>query len=98
MPAISPGGTQKPSCGTGRPYVNVLIAIGGVSGIVVLLTAIVVIGRGIFKQVNATEENTEAVQGLTKKVDKLSNLYNGHETRLAVLEDRDRRIRGHGPP
>lgn len=68
--------------------VNVLVTIGGVGGLVVLLTAIVVVGRGVFKQVSATEDNTKAVEDLTRKVDKLSGLYNGHETRIVVLEDR----------
>ena len=68
---------------------NVLIAIGGVSGVVVLLTSVVVIGRGIFRQVNATEDNTRAIKELSGKVDTLSSGYNGHEIRLTVLEDRE---------
>jgi hypothetical protein len=70
---------------------NVLIAIGGFGGLVVLLSAIIVIGRGIFKQVNATEENTEAVRTLTKEVGDIKAMYQNHETRLAILEDRVKR-------
>jgi len=65
-----------------------MIAIGGFGGIVILLGAVITIGRGIFRQVNATEENTAAVRGLTTQVARLEGLYNGHEARIAVLEDR----------
>jgi hypothetical protein len=71
--------------------VTYLIAIGGISGIVVLLSAIVVIGRGIFRQVNATEENTRALQGLSEKMVHMETMYQNHETRLTVLEDRVKR-------
>jgi hypothetical protein len=68
-----------------------LVAIGGLGGVVVLLGAIVAIGRGIFKQIRATEENTQAVRELTGHVARLEALYNGHETRITVLEDRIKR-------
>lgn len=70
---------------------NALVAIGGLGGLVVLLSAIIVIGRGIFKQVNATEENTLAVQNLTKEVADMKAMYANHETRISVLEDRLKR-------
>jgi hypothetical protein len=69
----------------------VLIAIGGFSGVVVLLSAIIVIGRGIFKQVSATEDNTVAVNKLTEKVTHIEGMLSNHETRLAILEDRIKR-------
>lgn len=65
--------------------------LGSVGGIVAFLTAIVIIGRGIFKQVDATEDNTRALKEMTAKVDQLFDKYNDHETRLRVLEDRDKR-------
>ena len=71
---------------------NTLIAIGGIGGVVVLLGAIIAIGRGIFKQISATEENTVAVKDLTAHVARLENLYQGHETRIAILEDRVKRV------
>ena len=71
---------------------NTLIAIGGIGGVVVLLGAIIAIGRGIFKQISATEENTVAVKDLTTHVSRLENLYQGHETRIAILEDRVKRV------
>jgi len=70
---------------------NALVAIGGLGGLVVLLSAIIVIGRGIFKQVNATEENTLAVQNLSKEVSDMKAMYANHETRISVLEDRLKR-------
>ena len=70
---------------------NWLIAIGGLGGLVILLSAIIVIGRGIFKQISATEENTTAVRDLSAQVGRLHDLYNGHETRISVLEDRLKR-------
>ena len=70
---------------------NWLIAIGGTGGLVVLLSAIVVIGRGIFKQVTATEENTTAVKDLTKGMSEIKAMLSNHETRLAILEDRVKR-------
>lgn len=68
-----------------------LIAAGGLGGVLVLLTAIVVIGRGIFRQVNAVEENTDAVKNLTTEVTNLKTVYNNHETRISILEDRVKR-------
>lgn len=76
---------------------NVLIAIGGVSGVVVLITSVAVLGRGIFRQVNATEANTRAIRELSGKVETLSSRYNGHETRITVLEDREGRRRAPRP-
>lgn len=68
-----------------------LAAIGGLGGLVILLTAIVVIGRGIFRQVNAIEENTAAIKDLTKNVTEIKGMLAGHETRISVLEDRMKR-------
>lgn len=70
---------------------NALIAIGGIGGLVALLSVIVVIGRGIFKQVNATEDNTSAVKDLTKGMSEIKGMISNHETRLAILEDRLKR-------
>lgn len=70
---------------------SVLIIISGFSGLVVLLSAVVVIGRGIFKQVNATEENTTSVRELTKGISEIKAMLSNHETRISVLEDRAKR-------
>ena len=70
---------------------SVLIAIGGLGGLIVLLSAIVVIGRGIFRQVNATEENTTSVRDLTRGISEIKAMLSNHETRISVLEDRAKR-------
>jgi hypothetical protein len=70
---------------------EVLIALGGLSGVVAVLTAIFIIGRGIFRQVEAIETMTTAINSLTSEVSKLKNVLNGHETRITVLEDRIKR-------
>jgi hypothetical protein len=70
---------------------SVLIAIGGFGGLVILLSAIVVIGRGIFRQVSATEENTTSVKELTKGISEIKAMLSNHETRISVLEDRMKR-------
>lgn len=72
-----------------------LVAIGGLGGLVILLSTVVIIGRGIFKQVNATEENTTAVKDLTKGMTEIKGMLSNHETRIAVLEDRARRLCGY---
>lgn len=66
-------------------------AIGGFGGLVVLITAIVVIGRGIFRQVSVTEDNTDALKELSRQVEKLTGDYQSHEIRISVLEDRIQR-------
>jgi hypothetical protein len=63
----------------------------GIGGFIVLISTIVVIGRGIFRQVTVTEENTTAVKDLTTSVGELKAMYQSHETRIAVLEDRMKR-------
>lgn len=66
-------------------------AIGGFGGLVVLITAIVVIGRGIFRQVSVTEDNTDALKELSQQMEKLTGDYQSHEIRISVLEDRTQR-------
>ena len=68
-----------------------LIAAGGVGGFITLMSVIVLIGRGIFKQINAVEDLTGAVKDLTIEMTNLRNMYNNHETRISILEDRVKR-------
>ena len=70
---------------------NVFVVLGSLGGLVAALGAIIILGRGIFRQVNATEDNTKALQDLTGKVDALFQSYSNHETRISVLEDRLKR-------
>ena len=44
------------------------------------------IGRGIFRQVTAIEDNTQALERLTCQGRRLTGTTNGHETRISVLE------------
>jgi hypothetical protein len=71
--------------------VNVFIAIGGISGLVTLLAAIIVVGRSIFRAVSSLEDNTSATRDLTEQVERLKNSYQSHETRISILEDRIKR-------
>ena len=63
---------------------GLLAALGG--GII-FVGAIWGLLRGIFKQTNATEENTKAIGSLTQKLDGLVATQNGHDRRIAILED-----------
>jgi hypothetical protein len=71
--------------------VTLLAIMGGVGGILLLLTTVVVIGRAIFRQVTATEENTDSVKGLTTTMNEIKGMLQNHETRISVLEDRVKR-------
>jgi hypothetical protein len=64
---------------------------GGAGGIVASIGAIIIVGRGVFRQVSATEDNTRAVRELTGRVESLFQLHSNHETRISVLEDRIKR-------
>ena len=70
---------------------NVLVSVGGFGGAVILLTAVVAIGRGIFRQINATEDNTKAMRDLCTQVAKLQDMYHGLQVRMAIVEDRIKR-------
>jgi hypothetical protein len=69
----------------------VLTVLGGSGGLIGLAAVLVVIGRGIFRQVNATEDNTAAVERLSGQMETIARTLNDHDTRLAVLEDRMKR-------
>jgi hypothetical protein len=71
--------------------VTIFIAAGGAGGFVVLLLFVVGIGRGVFRQVNATEDNTAALKDLTAQMGNVLSQLSGHEARLQVLEDRTKR-------
>jgi hypothetical protein len=73
--------------------VNAVLILAALGGGVSFLSAIVIIARAIFKQVNATEDNTEATKALSKQMETVVHQMNGHETRISMLEDRERRPR-----
>lgn len=70
------------------PVNNVLAIMGALGGLVVFVGGIWAMLRGIFKQVGATEANTEAVQALTKRMDHMADQVASHGTRLTRLEGR----------
>ena len=70
---------------------TVLASLGATSGILAVITGIIVIGRGIFRQVNATEDLTKTVGTLIQSVNELKTVLGGHETRISILEDRLKR-------
>jgi hypothetical protein len=68
-----------------------VVILTSAGGLVTVTGAITFIGRGIFRQVAATDRNTDAMRDLSKQVQQLRTMMNGHETRLTVLEDRIKR-------
>jgi hypothetical protein len=71
--------------------VQTFVILGGTGGVLAVLSGITVLARGIFRQVSATEANTQAIKDLTAQVLGLVRTNSDHETRIAVLEDRMRR-------
>lgn len=67
---------------------SVLIILGSSGGVIAVITAILVVGRGIFRQVTATEENTEAVKELSAKMEAIVARVNQHEVDIAVLKEK----------
>lgn len=67
---------------------TVLLVLGSCGSALVFVLALAGIGRSIFRQVAATEANTEAVEALTKKMDNMGERVSNSEIRIAVLEDR----------
>jgi hypothetical protein len=67
------------------------LILSSLGGIIAFVGIVVVTIRGIFRIVNATEDNTDATRDLTAKLDKAFDLLNNHEGRLGILEDRSRR-------
>lgn len=70
---------------------NLLVELGSAGGIVAVIGGVVVVARGIFRQVSSTDANTEAIRELSGKIDKLTAQQNGLITRVTVLEERTRR-------
>jgi membrane protein involved in colicin uptake len=66
-------------------FLEVSAALGG---LVVFMSAVVVIAKAIFSQANATTENTKALERLTQSVDELKRDFAQHGERIARLETR----------
>jgi hypothetical protein len=67
---------------------SVLTFLGALGGAAVFLGAVITVIRGIFRQVNATEANTVALDNLRKTVDGLDSRLNRQGERIAKLEGR----------
>lgn len=65
--------------------------LGSLGGVIALLTLIFVIGRGIFKQISSTEENTQTLNKVLSELEAMKAQVSRNETRLAVIEDRQKR-------
>jgi hypothetical protein len=72
--------------------VNVpVLILSSLGGIISFLGLVVLTIRGIFKIVNATEENTTATRELTVEFKDIKVMLNDHETRLRILDERTKR-------
>lgn len=67
---------------------SILAILGALGGLVVFGTAIITIVRGIFRQVNATEKNTEALNSLSTVVSNIDTRIDDHAQRISRLEGR----------
>lgn len=76
--------------------VNPWVIISSLGGIVAFLGLVGLIIRAIFRQINATEDNTTAVRNLTRQVEALNTKVGELEKKVIILEDRIRR-NGTGP-
>jgi hypothetical protein len=65
---------------------SVAAGLGALGGVVVFISGLAAVIRGIFKMVGATEKNTTAVLELTRKIDSLDGMITNHEHRITVLE------------
>ena len=60
--------------------------LGALGGLAVFLGAMWAVIRGIFRQVNATDKNTMALNELSGKINSLDGTITNHEHRITVLE------------
>lgn len=68
---------------------NTFLAVtGALGGGVVFLAAILTVIRGIFRQVHATERNTEALGSLSNALEGIEKRVDSHSERISKLEGR----------
>jgi hypothetical protein len=68
-----------------------VLILSSLGGIISFLGLVVLTIRGIFKIVNATDDNTSATRELTNEFKGIKDILNDHETRLRVLDERTKR-------
>jgi hypothetical protein len=66
--------------------VMIFEVLGSLGGVVAFSGAVWVIVRAIARNVQATEENTKATQGLSAEMREMRTVVNGHGERIASLE------------
>lgn len=66
----------------------ILSSAGGICAFIAMITLVI---RAIFKQVNATEDNTAAVRDLTDAHKTLTIRITNLEYKVGILEDRGKR-------
>lgn len=63
-----------------------LVAAGGVGGLVTFVAAVWVLARGIFSQIDATKDNTNAVRELAPKLEQLNGRVQYIEGHLGIAQ------------
>jgi flagellar biogenesis protein FliO len=67
---------------------DVLAVLGSLGGIIAFVTAVIVVVRGIFRQVQATDDLTRAVRELRDTLTAQDRRLNDYGERIARLEGR----------
>lgn len=70
---------------------NPLLVLGALGGVVAFLGSVWAVLRGIFKQIDATQDNTAAVNRLIERMDRADTRLNEHDVKIARLEGLGRR-------
>jgi uncharacterized protein YybS (DUF2232 family) len=65
--------------------------LGSLGGIVAFVTAVFLIIRAIFKQINAIDDNTTEIRETRDQVTKMAEKISDHDVRIHILEDRAKR-------
>ncbi len=69
----------------------VLGILGALGGFSAFITGVALTLKAIFRQVSATDSNTEATRTLSRNVADLTEKISHLDTRVTILEDHDRR-------
>jgi hypothetical protein len=67
------------------------VILSSLGGIIAFCGAVIIIGRGIFRQTEAVKANTKALEALPEQINKLIIRLDGHDIDIAVLKDRMKR-------
>jgi hypothetical protein len=67
------------------------LALSSLGGVCALIGGGYIFLRGVFRQIDATKENTAALKNLTGKLEKQDGEIDDIKIRLGILEDRAKR-------